>query len=224
LALTVKSSTDGGTTWTDENFDQLRSNVAEGSARMVTTSEEVGVLYTADDALRWAAQESDGDWESQLLLTYGDEQAAAGGSHFSAVVDGDDIYVATNDGDQRLVFLSYDGSTGEWGAAVTLTDYESASYMEIGLSADGNIYIAFDDREDDILRVLESTDGGDSFHDYAELEFAPGFDTGNPRMEMPSYFYGDLPVLQQVSSLTGDKNRLVYYDVDVPAGVTDVFA
>ncbi|HEX2255714.1 MAG TPA: sialidase family protein [Afifellaceae bacterium] len=216
LVLQVLSSDDGGATWASEKFDAFPDGVSRGSARVVTTADGVGVLYTADETLRWAEQNSAGKWESDLLLTYLGRQASSGGNHFSAVVSGDDIYVFTNDGDRHPVLLAYDSASGSWSEPLVFTEYSGAAYTEISLSDDGSIYLMFDDEEASVLQVLESSDGGSTFARMAELSIGAAAG-GNPRMEAPAYFEGSLPVLQQVSNSDDSKQRLVFFEVE-PCG------
>jgi hypothetical protein len=213
LVLQVLTSADGGATWSGETLEAFVNGESRGSARVVATPDGVGVVYTADETLRWAQQDSTGEWEYDLLLTYVGEQASSGNNHFSAVVSGNDVHVFTNDGARHPTLLTYDGASGSWSEPLVFSDYTGAAYTEISLSSDGSIYLMFDDKEAGVLQVLESGDGGSSFAAIAELSTGKE-DTGNPRMEAPAYFDGSLPVLQQVANSDDSRQRLVFYEVE----------
>lgn len=187
-----------------------------GAARVLGTTEDVHIVHTAGDSLFAMARGQDASWDSELLLTYGGLQEDPFRTHFSVLADGDDIHVATGDGEKRVVYLGYDGSTGTWEAPRALSDQVGANYMQISKSEDDELYIIYNDRDADLLRVLESTDGGATFAPEAELEFESSFFNGTfPRIETATDFSGDLVVLQQVSFFGGRYQSLVSYTVDV---------
>lgn len=218
LEITFQSSVDRGLTWQDEKT-LTAAQAQAGSARVLSTADGIHALYTVGNELHWTAFTTQGGQPDQTILTFGPQQWDPYRSHFSAVADGLDLHVATTTGDRRLVYLHYDGETDNWLPAQVLTGYDSATYMQMTVSDEGNLYIVFDDQEDDVARVLESTDDGSSFVEIAELVQRTSRFPGNPRVETPGHISGDLTVLQQVSNLLGTKQQLVSYSVDVDPAV-----
>ncbi len=218
LEITFQSSVDRGLTWQDEKT-LTAAQAQAGSARVLSTADGIHALYTVGNELHWTAFTTQGGQPDQTILTFGPQQWDPYRSHFNAVADGLDLHVATTTGDRRLVYLHYDGETDNWLPAQVLTDYDSATYMQMTVSDDGNLYIVFDDQEADVARVLESTDDGSSFVEIAELVQRTSLFPGNPRVETPGHISGDLTVLQQVSNFLGTKQQLVSYAVDVDPAV-----
>lgn len=218
LEITFQSSADRGLTWQEEKT-LTAAQAQAGSVRVLSTADGIHAVYTVGNELHWTAFTPQGQQQDQTILTFGPQQWDPYRSHFSAVADGLDLHVATTTGDRRLAYLHYDGETDTWLPAKVLTTYDSATYMQMSVSDEGNLYIVFDDQTSNLVRALESTDDGTSFAEIAELRQRASLFPGNPRVETPGHFSGDLTVLQQVSNLAGNKQQLVSYSIDVDPAV-----
>ncbi len=219
-SLRVGYSEDQGETWTivDQGIENTKED-GRMSGDIVATDDGVGLLYTNGNTLNWIDYSEDAPTGSKLeperLLVKGDTQRDPNGTHFSSVTDEDgNIHVATNNGEQRVVYLRYDNATDEWDDPVEITSYRSGSYMQISILEDGSIKIAYEVNAggERFLEVSESVDGGDSWSVDARLTQDLVANPGNARLETPAYAQDTLPVFQQVEPTNGS-NALVYYEV-----------
>ena len=216
----VGYSEDQGSTWTivDQGVENTKGD-GRMSGDIIATDDGVGLMYTNGNTLNWIDYSEDGatgaKLESERILVKGDTQKDPNGTHFSSVTDEEgNIHVATNNGEQRVVYLRYDNATDTWDDPVEITSYRSGSYMQISILDDGSIHIAYEVNAggEQFLEVSESVDGGDSWAVEARLTQDIVENTGNARLETPAYAHGTLPVFQQVERTNGS-NSLVYYEV-----------
>ena len=219
-SLRIGYSQDQGSKWANVDLGIVNtSGDGQMSGDIIATDDGVGLLYTNGNTLNWIDYSKAGangsKLESELILVKGDTQKDPNGTHFSSVTDADgNIHVATNNGENRVVYLRYVNKTDTWDDPVEITTYRSGNYMQISILDDGSIHILYDvnARGEKFLEVSESVDGGDSWTVEARLTQDIVENPGNARMETPAYAQDNLPVFQQVE-LTNGSNSLVYYEV-----------
>lgn len=219
-SLRVAYSEDQGQTWTivDQGIENTKGD-GRMSGDIVSTDDGLGLLYSNGNTLNWIEYSEEAAAGSRLvterLLVKGDTQNDPNGTHFSSAIDENgNIHVATNNGEQRVVYLRYNNLTDEWDDPVEITTYRSGNYMQISILDDGSIKIAYDVNAggEKFLEVSESVDGGDSWAVDARLTQDLVANPGNPRLETPAYPQDSLPVFQQVEPTNGS-NSLVYFQV-----------
>lgn len=222
--INILYSEDDGINWQDSGVTLAANNFEHRkSARVINLSNAVVAIYSDGLTLNWAYRLNrwslDEPWQKGLLFEYENPiQKDPRGTHFSVVVDRfDNIHIATNDGQRRLLYLKYDRQQNNWLEPRILTDFNSASYMQISLSEDNRLLIAYDARPGNIsyLEVIESFDYGETFSDGTSMVFFPGKNWGNPRLETPAFVEGTLPVLQQISIQNDQIQGLVYFDYEL---------
>ncbi|MBF0305220.1 MAG: hypothetical protein HQL41_06190 [Alphaproteobacteria bacterium] len=209
-SIEVRGSYDHGASFVDLRADFApRAETLERAASVVAVGDGAGVVYTDDGRLGWAWLE-DGEWRRERLLTRSEGQNDPRGTHFSVASTGDGaIHVATNDGDHGLVYLYRDPGTERWSQQSFAV--EGATYMQVSVSAEGDVYLLCDQARS--ILVLAGEGGDAPFEQIAAL---PPSDKarGNPRMESPATFSGDvLPVLRQSGNAGDTLQRLDYYAV-----------
>ncbi len=200
LNMDVQVSFNGGESW-NSLVNVTHANGYKGSARVVDMDDDVGVVYTVENTVNYASFTPEGT-TNEFVYTYGGEQISRYASHFSAVVDGNELIIATNDGDYNLAVLEYNFVTGKWSRPQILTGAgESVTYAQLTLAANGTLYLTYnDDKKNNVLHVGESTDDGASWTPYARLPL-PFYAADQPpsRISAPEYCDGSFVVLAQVA-------------------------
>lgn len=188
------------------------------SARPVATDGGIGIVFTVDNKIKWAYRENsrplNQQFDGTVIFTHQlpfDNDPYA--SHFSVAVDEfDNIHVSTID-EGALLYMRYDGGTGEWEDPRNLTQSNlKVAYMQTTI-ANGRVLIFFNFFS--LLGVLQSSNQGDSFvfthiltHPSTSLT---GADYSNPRVETPSSTDEDyVPLLQQYVN-SSSVQRLMYF-------------
>lgn len=213
--------------WQEINIGNLASSKSDRiSAKVVTLTSGVAIIYSDDGTLNWAYHSNSWPisvWKSEKLFESKEpNQLDPKGSHFSVVVDEyDNIHVATNDGQNGLLYFKYDYNQDVWETPQLLSkpNSRSANYMQISLAQGGELFITYDLRElyknqlFSYLNVLKSSDSGKTFLLYAHLAYQPALEKGNQRIETPAYVNNALPVFQQVSNQNDSTQSLIYFNV-----------
>jgi hypothetical protein len=193
LKLTVQFSDDGGGTWSI--LETVVPTGDSGVAKVIVSGSTVGVVVATENSLSWLTYQN-GQWITEVISL--DGTAGAFSSHFSSVVVGNDIYLCniTPTGEAQL-FVNR-AQDGEWISVNVpeLTDL-SVTTTQVSLSDEGVLYVIVDDPENGSLKILASSDGGDSWGSQS-VPF-PAYLAGYPlRFETPEYFNGDLVISVQV--------------------------
>lgn len=232
LELEVDASVNGGNSW----FPLLRVTdplAYKGSARLVEIDGKADLVYTVDNTVNFASYSPATGFTTETILSYGTDQKDFYASHFSTLVDGSELLIATDDGDHHLVVLEYDAQTGQWSvpygvlalnfATGAWTAPENSTggsaavtYAQLTLAANGDIFVTYDDSQSNVIDVAESTDGGATFKPYAILALPPsnaGFPT---RIIAPEYGDNSFVVMAQVRDPANpDAEALLSYVVPV---------
>lgn len=223
LRVVVTWSDDLGSTW--DTTEETIAGVDAGSTRIFSTGNgTTGLLYATKDGIEWATYDPRSDvWQSETIAGKG--VAGKYCSHFSTTVVGDNIVVAYADTDGNLRVLRYNGNTETWSDPVRPdgTKPINVTTAQISASDDGDLYIIFDDADKGVLVVMESTDGGKTWHNEAVLDSPASLTASPTRFESPEHFEGDLVITEQIQSPDNDKVTGLYYhivDVDGSGGVT----
>lgn len=213
LELTLDWSRDGGQTW--ESTELLLGGVKAGSARCLMTSDTEGILLATTDSLIWVTHTHKDGWVVAMV----DEAGTAGhfSSHFSATVVGDDIFVGNVNEYGELDFIRYEGDTARWETVTNpIGTDKHVSSVQICASQDGQLYLIYDDAATGKLVVLESADGGKSWHREAAMQMPKVLISEPARFEAPEHFEGDLVIMLQVDKPGVEQiSGLYYYVVDV---------
>lgn len=196
----------------------------ERSARPVSLSDGVGMIYTVHDKIFWAYRlnswPANQAWAEQTLFTsappYDTDPYA---SHFSVAADDQkNLHMATVD-HGRVLYFRFDDLAQAWSPVRILTGNTSAGYLQVTMSPP-NLFIFFNSST--FVSVVQSADGGNTFtypylltHDAAPAGGAITYT--KPRMEAPALSLGPIPVLQQYED--GATQRAMFFEV--PAGGTD---
>ena len=218
--LNLFYSEDEGINWQDSGVTLATADVEERkSGRIITLSNSIVTIYSDGLTLNWAYRLNnwpvDQPWRQGVLFEYENPaQRDPHGTHFSVVVDPlDNIHIATNDGHNRLIYLKYERQENLWHEPRRLTDFRSASYMQISLSEDNRLLIAYDARRSDTyLEVIESSDYGETFSEPTPLVYLPLDNRGNPRVETPGLIGDTLPIIQQIADQSDDIQGLVSFN------------
>ena len=201
------------------------------SSKVVASNDGLTIIYTDGNSLNYAASSNPlaiDSWKQGPLFDYADAQKDPDGTHFSVVVDqAANLHIATNDGNQRLLYLKYDRQQERWQSPRRLTDFSSAAYMQVSVSQKGSILISYDarltpnnpanptEKNPQYLEVIESLDGGQTFSLNSRLLYRPDLEKGNPRVETPAYIRDTLPIFQQVANADDSLQGLAYFQVSV---------
>jgi hypothetical protein len=193
LKLTVQYSDDDGTTWSV--LETVVSTGTSGVAKVIATGSGVGIVVATENSLSWITYEN-GNWVTEVISS--DGTAGAFSSHFSTVVVGNDIYLCniTPDGEAQL--FKFNSADGEW-TSVQVPELENleTTTVQTSFSDEGVLYVIVDDPENSSLKILASSDGGESWT--SESVFYPANLAGYPlRFDTPEYFSGDLVITVQV--------------------------
>ncbi|TGD76083.1 hypothetical protein E4634_00595 [Mangrovimicrobium sediminis] len=230
IRIKLKYSTDGGMLWSDSNALFASDNLFPSkAAKLVPTTDGMGMVFT--DATQVAGEKiisaywaflpntalPTDRWDNELIWTYpasSSRDSDPYGTHYSVVSDGaGNVHVLYTD-QLALQMRSRDAVSGTWGAANNLAGPASTAYMQVAVDTDdGELYVLYNWYQQ--LRVLVSSDGGQSFSDVALL-YRPSFgflDASHPRVETPSYFTSPMHVLNQVKLTTqgGEQEMLMQH-------------
>jgi hypothetical protein len=220
VSLVLSSSFDGGISW-DQEPREIPSSSGNGamSGDVVATKSGIGLVYSDGRSIKWLEYSyRDGlkpAFDSEVLIERGSEQGDPNGTHFSLVTDPKgNIHLATNNGEGRVVYLRYDEKSDVWSKPEVIANYQSGDYMQISLAGDGRLYLAYNARVglETIAEVSSSVDGGMSWGLEARLDSSEFGESGNVRIETPSYILDVLPVFQQFQ-FSRDNQGLIYYEV-----------
>jgi hypothetical protein len=206
-------------------------NVSEQkSVRLIGVANALVAVYTdgpnpasSTHTLNWAYrhddQALDGSWvEGGLLHQYRPGTKDPHGAHFSTVADGlDQVHIVSRSGPDVIYFRISD-LTSSWDSARVLATDPAGPYVQMSLSQSGVLYVLYPgscgSSEQDI-RVLVSSDYGETFTEAASLVFGRNRYLGQFRIASPTRFQAMLPVLRQIQGLTSLRHRLVYFGVDI---------
>lgn len=236
-SLRASWSQDQGRSWREFNGELASPDgTSQMSGDVIATDDGFGLIYTEggetsfyeqlpgsqQDTINWIEYSFEGGIQSrQLLLERGDAQNDPDGTHFSSAIDNDgNIHLATNDGEGSVVYLRYDHITGQWTEPIQLATYDTGSagadYMELSISAENDIYVAYNAKSgpDRYIEVSSSENGGLSWSIDSRLTQSINDNPGNIRMETPSYIGSTLPVFQQIEAADGTQS-LVYYEINI---------
>jgi hypothetical protein len=218
-------SNDGGINWQEPIVNLPApiplegSNRTRQSAKLLSFSGGVGLVYIYQDTFNWAYRlndwSADTPWQEQQIFQYTNRLSNDGRGHFSLVVDSlDNIHVVTADR-TGLVYLKFNSQQQIWETPKLLTNVPTA-YMQVSRSDDDRLLLTYNVKQNgsSFLEVLESLDLGQSFQLSNQLIYESLTAPVNPRMETPGLIQETLPVFQQVSLQDGQQG-LVYFDVDV---------
>lgn len=209
-AIEVSRSYDHGASFVSMHADFApREETIQRAASVVVVGDGPGVIYTDAGRVGWAWVE-DREWHRELLLTRSEGQSDPRGTHFSvASTEDGEIHVATNDGDHGLVYLYRDPDTEQWSQQTVAEG--GANYMQVSVSAEGGVYVLYDQAGS--ILVMAGEGGAQPFEQIAVLP-PPDTAHGNPRMESPATFSGDvLPVLRQGGNPEDTVQGLYFYAV-----------
>lgn len=200
--------------WQDTGKRWGHLNIAAGkSARLVATSDGIGLIYTdqfrnasgtVSSSLNWSvpadAGSVGGAWVDQEIhhLIYDGRDPF--GSHFNVVGDKlGNLYLVWAIS-KKVRYFRYQGSSRAWNYSDWLLPYSHrAAYVQITRHSDGRLYAVFNFGA--YLVVMESLDNGFVF-DLKALLWHPNRlnqDWTHPRVETPQLFSGTLNILQQVA-------------------------
>jgi len=166
LTLFVDESTDGGRSWNAVDH-KIFVGATQGSARVLDMHGTIGIVYTVDHTLHFADYSPGaGLQQGQEIFSYQHDQVTYFTSHFSAIDVGGNRLVSTNDGDYHLVLLEYNQKIGWTEPQILTDDSERVTFSQLTLSSNGTVYLTYNDKLNDDIRVLESSNGGRTFTPY----------------------------------------------------------
>lgn len=138
------------------------------------------------------------------------------GCHFNAAVDrADNVHIASR-ADDRLIYFRIAGYLNSWVDPRYLSASDTAPYVQVSLSAQDDLFIIYPHKPTSNAVVLRSGNAGLTFQTVAALEYQPGVELGFPRLESPSHFLENLPVLRQISPSI-DSYGLVFFNLNTSA-------
>lgn len=206
-------------TWVDTGFvfgpvDNLSN---ERSARLIATAQGIGMVYTVHDKNYWAQRDNRwavaAVWPRSLIYTSQTPDKDPYGSHYSVVADAQkNLHMASVDGG-KVVYSRFLNATQAWTTRPPLTSDIKATYTQALMSL-GNLVIITNSQS--VLRVFQSSNGGDSFVNTQVLTHPAGTSTivyDNPRMEAPANSSSPIPVVQQY--VDGLQNKALFFAVPV---------
>jgi hypothetical protein len=211
----------GSSTWqtTGLVFGSV-DNSTQHAGRTVPLPNGVGMIYQIAQTMYWAYRQSGQPITTPWVTSTLDDglpDTDPYDTHYSVVADSSDNLYLTFSGSSHLLFQKYTSATSSWGSAIELTPtVDQSAYMQVGI-AGGNVVVVANDLE--FLEVFQSTDGGASFTvTYALVHKTPTLgSTLNyeyPRVEMPTYATGTLPVWQQFTvGVDAITNELLFFTV-----------
>lgn len=206
----------------------LTTNVLGGSARSmarsarpILTPEGVGIAFRVRNVLWWASRFDGTDlstpWDQRQLNVDTPEPDLYDpfASHFSAVVDDSQaIHLVVVDNGNVLYFRR-DQGLGAWSAPRVIDGARRSVYVKIGWNGE-KVFVTIPSNTGSGA-VLASSDGGGSFVEAHSLVVPPpsaGITYEFSRHEMPSRWFGALPILQQFEQRR--QERLMLYEVLAP--------
>lgn len=189
--------------WVDTGFvfGPVDNVSNERSARPVATSQGIGMVYTVHEKNYWAQRDNrwavNAVWPRSLIYTSQFPDNDPYGSHYSVVADAQkNLHMASVDGG-KVVYSRFLNATQAWTTRPPLTSDIKATYIQTLFSLDNLVIIS---NSDSVLRVFQSSNGGDSFSATHTLTHPVATSTikyNNPRMEAPAQSSSPIPVLQQ---------------------------
>jgi len=218
IVLYRKSADKGTWASAKQYFGDVNANAPFGydkrSARLVSLPSGIGMLYSYGPDIYWTERKLKGGadlaWNSPTLMLAGTPDGDPMSSHFSTVVDGvGNVFAAFTDAG-NLYVNRRDAGTGQWYSSpqtvLSATNNPSAKPVYAQLAWLGGTRLALATN----LAVntgiyLAQTTAGASFK-CAELAKHDGFDTTvydftEPRIELPAFPAGTVPLLQQFQTL-----------------------
>jgi len=219
LTLFVDESTDGGRSWNVVDHKTF-VGAAQGSARVLDMHGTIGIVYTLDHSLHSADYSPGaGLQQGQEIFSYQHDQVTFFTSHFSAIDVGGNRLVSTNDGDYHLALLEYSQKTGWTEPQILTDDSERVTFSQLTLSSNGTVYLTYNDKLNDDIRVLESSNGGRTFTPYLTASL-PAAEAGEAvHIAAPTETGGNsFAVLAQVQNpFKHDIQELLSFNVPVEA-------
>jgi hypothetical protein len=191
------------------------------SARPILTPEGVGMAFRVRNVLSWASRLDGSDpaaaWELRQINvdTAEPDLNDPFASHFSAVTDDTQaIHLVVVD-DSNVLYFRRDPVLGAWSAPRAIDGARRSVYVKIGWNGE-KVFVSIPSNNGSGL-VLSSADGGANFAEVHALVLptpAAGVTYDFSRHEMPSRWFGALPILQQYEQRR--QERLMLYEILAP--------
>jgi hypothetical protein len=191
------------------------------SARPILTPEGVGIAFRVRNELSWASRVDGASlsaaWDQRQINvdTAEPDLNDPFASHFSAVTDDSQaIHLVVVDVGNVLYFRR-DPVLGSWSVPRNLDGARRSVYVKIGWNGE-KVFVSIPANNGAGV-VLTSSDGGGSFVEAHALVVPPpslGVSYDFSRHEMPSRWFGALPILQQFTQRR--QQRLMLYEILAP--------
>jgi hypothetical protein len=191
------------------------------SARLILTPEGVGIAFRVRNVLSWASRVDGASlsaaWDQRQINvdTAEPDLNDPFASHFSAVTDDSQaIHLVVVD-DANVLYFRRDPALGSWSAPRILDGARRSVYVKIGWNGE-KVFVSIPTNSGAGV-VLASSDGGSSFMEAHSLIVPPpsvGVSYDFSRHEMPSRWFGALPILQQFTQRR--QERLMLYQILAP--------
>jgi hypothetical protein len=191
------------------------------SARPILTPEGVGIAFRVRNAFWWASRidgaELSAAWD-QLLVNVDTPQRDLNdpfASHFGAVADDQQAIHLVLVDERDVLYFRRDPVLGAWSAPRAIDGPRRSTYVQIGWNG-AKIVVAIPANVGSGV-VLTSADGGSSFveeHSLVVPTPTAGVTYEFSRPEMPSRWFGPLPILQQYAQRR--QQRLMVYEILAP--------
>ena len=184
------------------------------SARLLRTPDGVMMIYTdhpdsnserftLNFSYRLDFDAVDGPWAPpRTIFNYSSPESDENGAHFNAALDpSGNVHIATRS-ENTLIYLRLSNYDMALGTPKVLGSAGVAPYPQVCVAESGNVSVIVPRKGDGIrqLDLLTSIDEGENFVLTHVLKLATRKDTGEARIEAPSFYQSKLPVVQQVST------------------------